>query len=197
MYIPLISPYIHCCNHTMYFLSSTHISGLLHTFFCNFFYDSSLCLLQPHKNSKQRNTVWHFDNSDDHTNRNEPSPLSIATHILDAVQLQQENLPNSFITPIQRDAEQVLFTMRGNGSLGYQSHNTIHYPSHHHNDDYKSSEKEFLEVYSGEESCGHRSQETRHYTSINHGSRGSRSSMISQSDSPNHGGYVDIGGSRC
>ena len=51
--------------------------------------------------------------------------------------------------------EQVLFTMNGNGILGYWSRKTSHYSSRHRNDNAKSLDEKVLVVYLGEESRGH------------------------------------------
>ena len=111
--------------------------------------------------------MWCSDNSDKHDNSNEPVSLYIAPHWSNAVLFPQDISLNIFITPRDWDAEQVLFTFRGNGSLGYPSRKTRHSPSRHCNDDKNKSEEEFMEVSSVEEICGNRSLDTSHYSSSN------------------------------
>ena len=156
-----------------------------------------------------------FDNSDNHDNRNKPIQLSSASHLPDDVNFPQVISPKPLITPRERDVEKVLFTIRGNGNLGYWSHKTIHYSSYRRNDDGESYGEGFIEAslgeesrgnrsfktshcssrnHGGHESCGHKSQETSHYTSINCVGCGCRSSMTRHYASRNYGGYVDIGG---
>ena len=84
--------------------------------------------------------MWHYDNS------NKPVPESIATHSPEAAQILQCMNPNPFITPWERDTEQVLFMTSGDESLGYWSRKTIHSSSHHRNDDDETSEEEGIEI---------------------------------------------------
>ena len=58
--------------------------------------------------------------------------------------------------------------MGGDGSLGYWSRKTSHFPSRFCNDDDESSEEEGLGVSLGEESHGYVSLETSHPSTINH-----------------------------
>ena len=111
----------------------------------------------------------------------------------------------------------MLFTMRSNVSILFQSHNTSNSSSRHHNDNDESSEEEFFEVSLDEDSHGHRSLDTRRFSSSNHvdcesgGNRsqdtshsnssnnrghGRRSSITSHSAYHNYGVYVDMGGYR-
>ena len=56
----------------------------------------------------------------------------------------------------------MLFTMRGDGSLGYWSCKTSHSSSCRRNDNDEICEEEGIEASSGEECRGHRSLETSH-----------------------------------
>ena len=114
-------------------------------FFCDF-YQSSLCPLQSHKTSEQRNTICNSNNSDNHDNRKEPVLLSIAPDFNYSVQLPQNIFLNPFIKLKQRDADKLLFMMRGNGSLGSRHFKTSHSSSRRRNTDNASSEGEFIEV---------------------------------------------------
>ena len=86
----------------------------------------------------------------------------------------------------------MLFTMSGDGSLGYWSHKTIHYSSHHHNNENEINEEEGLEVSLGEERHGHRYLEISHYSLSNHGGRRHR---YFETNHTFCGGYVGTGGS--
>ena len=90
--------------------------------------------MKSHKTRKQRNTVWCSGNRNDNDNINEPVQLYIAYHLPDAVKFLQ-------VIPLKP-----FFMMRGNGSLGYWSRNTIHYYYHHCNKYGESSEEEGIEV---------------------------------------------------
>ena len=141
-------PYINCSKYKRCF--STHfvvVDYYIH--FCTF-YLTILCLLQSQKNRKQKNTVWRSKNSHDHNNSNKHVQLSIASHFPDTVNFLKFISLKPFITQREREVEQVLFTMRGNGSLGSWSHMTIHSPSRCRNSDGKSSEEEVIEVSLGE-----------------------------------------------
>ena len=143
VYVPWIYPYIHFCNNTVYFLYSIHSSVILHTFF-NTFYWSSLYPLKLFKTSEQRNTVCSSNNRDGHDNRNGPIQISIAYHFPDSFKFLQAISLKPSITPRERDAEQLLFTIRVNGSLGYRYHNTSHYSSWCCNYNEKMVRKKFL-----------------------------------------------------
>ena len=96
-----------------------------------------------------------------------------------------------FITPRERESEQILFTMMGDGSPGSWSRNTIHYSYRHCNNSNGSSEEEGIEVSLGEESRGHRYLDTSQFSSSNCGGResfGRRSQETSHSTSSNYGG---------
>ena len=84
------------------------------------------------------------NNSDNQDNKNVPVKLSIASHFTDAVKFLQVISLKPFITSIERDADQVLFKMRGNVSLVYCHHNTSHYSSRHRNDKNKLIKKKVL-----------------------------------------------------
>ena len=133
-------------------------------FFCTF-YSSSLWPLQSHKMSKHIITILCSNNSNRHDNRHETLPTTISYHFPDAVQFLQYITLVSFITPRERDTEQVLFIMRVDRILGYFSLKTSHYSSLHSNNNGKSSEEVALEVSLGEESRGHGSLETSHSSS--------------------------------
>ena len=171
--------------------------------------------MQPFKNIEQRNTVLHFNNIYDHNNSNEPVQISIPSHFTDTVKFSQVISLNPFITPRERDAEQLLFTIRVNGSLGPWFHKTIHSSSCCCNNNHENSEEEFIELSLGEESHGHMSlvtsqcfasnhggcesrvnryQETSHSTSSSCGGLGHRSIMNIHSAALNCGIYVDRGG---
>ena len=109
-------------------------------FFCTF-YSSSLWPLQSHKMSKHIITILCSNNSNIHDNRHETVPTTISYHFPDAVQFLQYITLASFITPRERDMEQVLFIMRVDRSLGYCSLKTSHYSSLHSNNNGKSSEE--------------------------------------------------------
>ena len=111
--------------------------------------------------------MWISDKDDGHNNSNEPVPLSVAPHFPDAFQFPQNIYRRPFITQRERDAEQVLFTMRGHGSLGYWYNETIYSSYCHCNDNDESSEEELIEVSLGEKIRVHRSLETRHCYSSN------------------------------
>ena len=53
-------------------------------------------------------------------------PASIAPHFPDYVQFPQYIAPNPLITQRDRDADQLLFTMSGDGSLGYWAYKISH-----------------------------------------------------------------------
>ena len=113
--------------------------------------------------------MWRSDNSNEHDNRDKPVSASIANHLPDSIQIPQYINPKPFITLRERDADQVLLTMRGDGILESWSHKTIHSSSHHNNSDNEISEEEGLGLFSGEESCGHRYFETRQSSPSNCG----------------------------
>ena len=161
--------------------------------------------------------MWLSDNSNKHDNNNKTTSLSIVRHLHEAIQFPRYISPNPFIAPIQWDTEQVLFTMRGDGSLGTRSRKTIHYPSCCRNYDDDSYEEEGIELPSSKEIHGHMSLDTSHSSSNNHGGRGScrhmsqesiqstssnrgfcgfRSILKSHSSSRKCRGYVDRSGSR-
>ena len=71
--------------------------------------------------------MWSYYKSNNHDNRNKPVQIFIASHLPDAVKFLHVIYLKPFITPRKRDTDQVLFKMRGNGSLGYRSRNTSHY----------------------------------------------------------------------
>ena len=125
--------------------------------------------MQYHKTSKQMNSVWRSDNTNDYDNRNGPVQLSNVSHFLDVIKLLQLISLNPFITPRYRDAEKFLSVMKVNGSLGYRYHNTSHSSSHHPNNNDKISEEEVLKFSSGEVRCVNSSLETSHSSSSNHG----------------------------
>ena len=160
--------------------------------------------------------MWRSDNSNEHDNINKPVQIYIASQLPKTVKLPQVVSLKPFVTRRKQDMEQVLFVVRGNGSLGYCSRKTSHYYYGHCNNDDESYEEEVIDVSSGEESHGHRSldtshssssnhicceisehryQETNQTSSSNHRCCGHRSSMTIHSASINHGGYVDRGGS--
>ena len=93
--------------------------------------------------------MWISDNSRKWDNSNEPVPLSI--------------------TPREREAEKVLFTMWGYQSLRSLSRKTRHSYAHCCNYGDESSEEGGVEVTSGEESRVHRSLETSNSSSIDGG----------------------------
>ena len=95
-------------------------------------------------------------------------PTSIVSHLPDAVQLPQCMNQKPFITPRERDAEQVLSMMSGDGNLGYWYLKTIHYLFHRRNDDDGIPEEEGLELSSSEERRGHRSLDTSYFYFFNH-----------------------------
>ena len=98
--------------------------------------------------------MWRYDNSYKNNNSDKPIPL--------------------YITPREREAEKVLFTMWGNRSLESRSHKTIHYSAHRRSNSDESSEEEGMKVSLVEEIHGHRYLETSHSSSLNRGGRKSR-----------------------
>ena len=125
--------------------------------------------------------------------------------------------PKPFVTPRQWYTQQVLFMIRGDGSLGSRSCKTIHYSSYRSKDNNESSEEEGIEVSLGQEIHGNRSLGTIHSSSCNcggresrghsfketirsisnnHRVRGSRPSLTIPSPTRNCGGYIDRCGSR-
>ena len=102
---------------------------------------SSLFPLQSKKISKQRITVGNSNNRYDQDNSNAPVQPPIVSHLPDAAQFPQFISPKPFITPIEQDSDQLLFTMRVNENLGSQSHNIIHSSSCQHNNDVEGSEE--------------------------------------------------------
>ena len=140
--------------------------------------------------------MWRSNNNDKPDNRNKHFPTYIAPHFPGIVQFLKCITLKPFVTPREWDAEQVLFTISGDGSLGHWYLKASHYSSHRHNNEDKISEEENLEASSGEESRGHRSLETIHSSSSNCGVLERRSFDTSQFSSCNSGGYVVRGGSR-
>ena len=111
-------------------------------------------------------------------------------HLPDAIKFLQVMSLTSFITTKEWDVDQVLFTLRGNGSLGYWYRKTSNSSSYRHNDDDKGSQVEILEVSLGEESRGHRSLDNSHFYSSKSGCcerRGHRSQGTRNSTSSNRG----------
>ena len=140
-------------------------------------------------------TVWCSNNIDEWNNSYKLVPTIIAPHYLDVVHFQKYITLKPFITPRERDTEQVLCTMNVDLSLGYWSHKTSHSSSQPHNVDNEFYEEEGLEVSLGEESCGHRLLETSHSSSSHYVGCGCKNFLIIHSPSHNCGGYVGRGGS--
>ena len=98
------------------------------------FYWFILCPLQSQKNSDQNITLWSSDNSNKRDNSDKPVLTSIAPHFPGAVKFPWYITPNPFITPIEWDAEQVLFAISGYGILECWYRKTSHYSSRRHYD---------------------------------------------------------------
>ena len=193
MYVPYIFLYINFCNHTMFFLYSLHSSGLLITLKK---YQSSLYSLQYHKTSEHRIIMRHSNNMYETNKSDDTVPTSILSHLPDAVQSPQCMNQKPFITPRERDAEQVLSMMSGDGNLGYWYLKTIHYLFHRRNDDDGIPEEEGLELSLSEERRGHRSLNTSYYSSSNCGGRGHRYVETIHHSSCNRRQYFGRGESR-
>ena len=173
----------------MCFLSSFCSSGLLHTLFVA----SDFC--NPKKSEIRGATCGVPTTAMITIIASNLSNFPLRYHFTDSVKFWQVISLKTFATPKYQDAEQVLFPVRGNVSLGYWSRKTSHSSSRRCNDDENISEEEFIEVFWREESCGHGSQETRHSTSSNIGVCGRMLSMTIHSTSSNHRGYFDTSGS--
>ena len=139
MFVPCIWPYINHCNNNIFLFNHSTVVDY-YTWFYLFIHEYILCPLQSHKTSKQRITVWRFNNINKcgninkWGNINEPVPTSIAPHLPGAAQFTRYISLNTFITPRERDAYQVLIIMNDDGSLGYWSRKNSHsYYCHHNN----------------------------------------------------------------
>ena len=173
MYVLCIWTHMNCSEHTKYFISSLHSSGLLHTILYFFINLASVCFNHPKPVS--RGSLR--------------GVLITATNTITASNL-------SHYTSHQDNRKwKILFTMWGDQSIGYWYRKTSQFPACCRNSGNEIREEKFMEMYLGDkgrrhssvetsrsslntcggrESSGHWYQETSHYTPSNHRGHGRR-----------------------